>query len=355
MNNIICSNVIYKCNSTISSGIYNQTKFFIKNEYVEKSTNRSYISYISESSVIKINITNIDKEEYSLIIIEKAFITDKIIISNCNILRFKGQCEDFDWYRNTIKRNDEFKSITYGFNLINYHSDGVFHGTVEGLTRIVPYIDFLMNNRNIFIFISYPRYKQNTVEKLLLLLGFSRNRIKYGNHFVKKLYIPLPFYCLESSTPLIRKFNKLLRENIKNKCSTFKNNFILLLQRSKNRIIKNINKLKRALNNYFNYTVIVYDDRNINLNEIYCWFAHARIIVGFHGSGLTNIYFSSSKAIVIEFSPNCTNYPRFAFAKLATQIGIKYYIIITNYSYIFTKNIYINISSFLESIKRINY
>lgn len=70
----------------------------------------------------------------------------------------------------------------------------------------------------------------------------------YGKYYVNRLYIPIPFYCVESSTPLIAKLNSILRMKImKRNCLISQKRFILLIQRSKNRILQNIEVLQYEL------------------------------------------------------------------------------------------------------------
>lgn len=330
----------------------NFSNIAIKRSYFYSESKSKYIYYLSENGINKQFIKNIDGDNYSLLYITNVYVTERVIIHRCNILLFNGQCNDEGWYKSNIKYQDIVTTIKYGFIINNWHGDGVFHGTVEGLSRIIPYIDYLLNNTHIYILIPFPRYKQNTILKLLQLIGFSSSRIIYGIYFVRTLYLPIPYYCYESSTPLIQKFNEVLRLKVANKnCKYSNTKYILILQRSKNRIISNINYLISELQKHFNYTIILYYDENINLDEIYCWFTYATVIIAYHGSGLTNIYFSKKSTVVIELSPKN---PSFAFAKLACQLGLKYYIYKMPFIELRRKYIFVNISSFIQSVKTNN-
>lgn len=349
--NITFNKKIFSCNKTYAANISESIIEIVykQNNYLQSKS--KFITVLSNSSFTVVSLKNIDSENFSLVLIKDTYITNKVIIYNCKILLFSGQCNNKNWYKNSIKYEETIKSVNYGFSIINWHGDGVFHGTVEGLTRIIPYIKFLLNKPNVYIFIPFPRYKQNTAERILLLLGFSKNRILYGKYHVKNMYIPTPFYCIESSTPLITKFNELLRSKIlKRNCINSQNNYILVIQRSTNRIIENLNVLKSELIKMFNYSIIIYYDSNKNLDEIYCWFTYAKIIIAYHGSGLTNIYFSKEKTTVIELSPK---YPIYAFAKIGCQLGFNYYIYKLPYIKLYIKYIHINISSFVYSLKQI--
>lgn len=345
------SNIIaFKCKTTLlNTNISHKSYKIVKKIHLYSKSYSNFITLLSENKCIKQLISNIDDESYSLLLIRDVYITERVIIHKCKILLFGGQCNYKRWYINSIKYKEIINKINYGFIITNWHGDGVFHGTVEGLTRIVPYIDYLLKNSYIYIIIPFPRYKQNTALHILKLIGFSEYRILYGKLFVRKLYIPTPYYCVESSTPLIIKFNKLLRSKMTEKqCKVSNMKFILIVQRSKNRIFKNMNDLINALLNNFNYTIITYYDNNSNLNTIYCWFTYAKIIIAFHGSGLTNIYFSQQSTIVVELSPTFSIY---AFAKLGSQIGLKYYIYNLPINKLYTKYITFNISLFVANLK----
>lgn len=346
----IPSNIIFKCNSTI---LYTNASYVLTSRvkllYLSIKSKSKYIYFLSDNGTIKQSLQNIDYENYSLLYIKDAFVTNRVIIHKCKIILFHGQCQYTRWYINSIKKNELLISISYGFIITNWHGDGVFHGTVEGLTRIVPYIDFLLTKTNTYILIPFPRYKQNTASKILQLIGFSNKRILYGKYHVRKLLIPTPYYCVESSTPLIIKFNEILRSKMKSKyCKDSNTKYILILQRSKNRIFKDFDILKSELLNNFNYTIITYYDRNKNLDEIYCWFTYAKIIIAYHGSGLTNIYFSKESTVVVELSPTS---PIYAFAKLGSQLGLRYYIYKTPVKKLYTRLINFNITTFIFTLK----
>lgn len=341
--------ISFNCKNTYMTNISDNVikKVHIIKMYTKSKS--SYIYFLSQNKIVRQNIYNIDNESYSLLLVKSVYVTDRIIIKNCRILFFNGQCAHKQWYMNSIKLNEEIASISNAIIITNWHGDGVFHGTVEGLSRIIPYINLLLNKVYIYILIPFPRYKQNTAEKILQLIGFSNTRILYGKYFVRNLYIPTPFYCVESSTPLVLKLNEILRSKMKNKlCIDYSKKYILLLQRSKNRIIKELDVLKYELLKNFNYSIITYYDNYSNLDDIYCWFTYAKIIIAYHGSGLTNIYFSSQSTVVIEISPN---FPIYAFAKLGTQLGLNYYIYKLSINRLYIKYIIFNITSFILSLK----
>lgn len=338
----------FKCIRTkkvSSSKLLSKKLIIVKKNYNNTSY---YINIFSNSLIIKHILKVKEYNIFKLLLVRNVYITNRITIFNCKILMFDGMCEDRNWYTNSIKYNEKVNNIYYCINIINWHSDGVFHGTVEGLTRIIPFLDFILKNKHIYIHISYPRYKQNTAEKILLLLGFSKSRIIYGNYYANNLYIPVPFYCTETSTVLVKQFNKILRNKIYNKNCKIKHlNYILLIQRSKNRIFYNIKKLLNELNQNFNYTIIVYYDNNRNLEEVYCWFTYAKLIIAYHGSGLTNLYFCSRNIYIIEIAPR---YSIYAFAKIASQLRINYYIYRLE-DLRFKKHIIFNITLFMKVIK----
>lgn len=345
----ILRRTIFTCKNVNILNISTTSMSSIKNIHFISTSKSRFVYILFNKRMDKQYLKNIDDENLKLLLLKNAYVTERVIIRNCRILFFSGQCEDRRWYINNIRHNEVVNSIENGFILTNWHGDGVFHGTVEGLTRIVPYINYLLINTYIYILIPFPRYNQNTASNILQLIGFSYKRILYGKYFVRKLYIPTPFYCVESSTPLVIAFNEILRSKMKYRnCLSSGKNYILIIQRSKNRIIKEYDLLKSELLNNFNYTIITYYDSNNNLNEIYCWFTYAKIIIAYHGSGLTNIYFSKRSTTVIELSPKNAIY---AFAKLGSQLGLNYYIYKLHYTKLYIKYILFNISMFISTLK----
>lgn len=138
----------------------------------------------------------------------------------------------------------------------------------------------------------------------------------------------------------------------KKKCKVSEMKYILISQRSKNRILVNLDKLIISLKNRFNYSIIVYDDRHQNLKDVCWWFTFATVVIGYHGSGLTNIYLCNTNTTVIELSSYIPNY---AFAKIGSQIGLNYYVYkIPSYRYIYSLHKFFNISTFISTLSYYN-
>lgn len=354
---------VTKCNKFNKKYLTNYIDFsntYANSKYYKFSTLKlfpvisyTYYCYPNKTCIKKtLNIT--DTVQPVLLLTHNLYSTKSNIIQNCDLNIFKGQCEDSYYYDKYIPtKNVNISHIQYAVFFAGWHTDAVYHGLIDSLSRIVLFYNFLINHKQIYIHISPPRYKQDEIRFILNLLGFSNDRIINANYiYVDNLYIPFPFYCGVPSSYIIYNFNKLLRSKVKRaydlKIKKFKS--IIVLQRMRNRIIKNFYKIVYMLKQvYPNHCIIIYRDNNTNLKEIITMFYYADVVIGEYGAGLSNVLFCKEGVIVFEIS---LSHFREDYPKITTQINSKHYVYYTNTSTQYVKYFYVNETDFLHFIKR---
>jgi hypothetical protein len=126
----------------------------------------------------------------------------------------------------------------------------------------------------------------------------------------------------------------------------------IIINRSKSRIILNVDLLYRAIKNkYTNLEWIIIDD-DMKPLEYIDYFINCQIIIGAHGAGLTNMIFSPNPdLIVIEIMP--IGFYVLCFSILASQCGIKNFHSIVVDSYDEDNNIMLDIDLFITLIKNL--
>lgn len=350
----------YKRNYHISysdfANIYPNSKYYkLPKLQLLPSSSFTYYCYPNKTCIKrKLNITI--TVEPVLLLTHNLYSTKSNIIQNCGIYIFDGQCEDLNYYEKYIPPIDKIETIThiqYAAFFAGWHTDAVYHGLIDSLSRIVLFYDFLINHKEIYIHISPPRYKQDEIRYILNILGFENERIINANYlYVDHLYIPFPFYCLVPSSYIIHKFNVLLRNRVKElyKLKIKKYKCILVLQRLRNRILTNFHKIVNLLKLFYpNHIIYIYRDNNTNLKEVILMFYYADVVIGEFGAGLSNILFCKEGITVFEIS---VSYFREDYPKITIEMNSKHYMYYTNTSSPYVKYFNVNETDLIDFIKR---
>lgn len=334
--------------------IYPNTKYYQFSTLESfPSSNFAYYCYTNEKCVKQLfNITT--SVEPVVLLTHNLYSTSSNILQNCNQYIFKGQCNDLSYYKKYIPlANYSVIHVQYGVFFGGWHTETVYHGLIDSLSRIVLLYNFLLKHKEIYIHISPPRYKQDEIRYILNILGFSNERIINSNFiYADHLYIIFPFYCLAPSTYIINKFNKLLRYKVNQlyKLNYTKSKNILIIERLTNRILTNFNKIVYMLKkSYPDHLINIYRENNTNMKEVFSMFYRADVVIGEFGAGLANIVFCKEGITVFEIS---LSYFRDDYAKITVAMNSKHYIYYTNASTPFIKYFYVNETDFLCFVKR---
>ena len=239
--------------------------------------------------------------------------TDGIMYDNKNVYTLNNSY----YKKSMIEKKMEFEEFgedVVVFNCVQKWAYGYYHWLCEIFPRLFYIKLFIENNKEIFenkkiVLLLY--YNNEFIRQYLEILNLKNIAICPYNYNAeykcKWVFMMTPSYCGNPSRDAIM----LIRKSI------FMNNILVpkvnvVLKRTNNRIIGNFEEMMTFLRNkYNNYEWIVFDDSDPKWKSItntIQLFSAAKLIIGAHGAGLSNMMFSSDKVKVIELHPtNCGN------------------------------------------------
>ena len=212
------------------------------------------------------------------------------------------------------------------FVISQYWAENYFHSLVETLPRIVPYIAFLRQNPSILIHSEPTVYIKHALE----MLDISPRRIVSGTVQSDVIYLPEGVRCAHAQTYNTQLLASTFIRHTRLLYPTDNRNLIVLIKRSAKRFFRyhlSIYEALKVLARETGTRVVVFDDRDLpKFHEMTRMFYNARLVVGAHGAGLSNIMFSQRGTFVIEalcFQPE----PNLCFRRLAHILGHHYHAI----------------------------
>jgi hypothetical protein len=196
----------------------------------------------------------------------------------------------------------------------------VYHGLIEELPRIMPFVDFLKSHSNIKI---HATAKRRSLQ-MLQMIGFNMSRIVHGPVRARVVYVPRHAFCMLARVTEIQMMSSLYRSYIHTNFPKRPRDRIVLIIRSGKRRFQNSKQIeavvkKAAEDNQLKYSVFG-DNPVPTLNETMVMFQSAVMVVAAHGAGLSNIVFSEPETFVIEMVPYSKITP-LCFLHLAHVLG----------------------------------
>jgi len=239
--------------------------------------------------------------------------TDGVMYDNENVYTLNNS-----YYKKSMIEKkteyEEFGEDVVVFNCVQKWAYGYYHWICEIFPRLFYIKLYIENNKEIFknkkiVLLLY--YNNEFIRQYLEILNLKNIAICPYNYNVeykcKWVFMMTPSYCGNPSRDAIM----LIRKSI------FMNNILVprvnvVLKRTNNRIICNFEEMMTFLRNkYNNYEWIVFDDSDPkwkSMTNTIQLFSSAKLIIGAHGAGLSNMMFSSDKVKVIELHPtSCGN------------------------------------------------
>ncbi|KAK2158936.1 hypothetical protein LSH36_161g02013 [Paralvinella palmiformis] len=209
------------------------------------------------------------------------------------------------------------------FTISQFWGSEFYHGTLEDLPRIAPYLTFLQKHRHIRIHVAAEM-------KYLNLLGIDDSRLINGSVIKADiLYMPPGGPCGNS-----RFFpTQILASTIaneKNHISSNKRDVIVLINRSKKRWFKNHKDILKMLKTHasnLNLKVEVFDDNPLpHIDKTVEMFHRALIVIAPHGAGEVNLIFSQPGTLLIEgLCYDSNNKSNLCYRNMAQSLGQQYY------------------------------
>jgi hypothetical protein len=234
-------------------------------------------------------------------------------------------------FKKQPKENDVLLDAFDIFNISNYSN--VIQLQNNNYTSWIHKKEFLKLENDYINYYYETNIKLLQYEKKLLMKtakykklenSIKKNKLKY-----KQLYITDKFLKLKKYTPLIKHFfDSKIDFQIKKKIILIERKFSKIDKNNFNnysgqrRIIYNHLELKNKLSAKYGDSFINICLDEMNIFEQYNLFKNAQIIIGQHGAGLSNIFFSN-KATLIEICPDW-NIDNYWFQNLANFCNMNY-------------------------------
>ena len=170
------------------------------------------------------------------------------------------------------------------FSIAAFWGEGFFHFTAEDLSRLMPYLEYLQQNRHIRVHVAT---RTKFVLYWLGLLGIEASRVITGKVSAKLLYVPRGERCGTISMFDSQLLSMYLRSSLTEE--EMDRNTIILIQRSSKRWFirhKAILELMKKTAAKYGLKVVVFSDKNMpGLKDTINIFNKARIVVAPHGAG----------------------------------------------------------------------
>ncbi len=260
---------------------------------LDNITNMLEIHNKNHTAVDWDNICNFDRvqEQYikkikSRYILEDGKYMDSVEGANLNIVSFE-------------KNGDML------LNLVGKWGYGYFHFVCEILPRILYFIKnrellkykkiyLLLYFNNTFI-LNYIQLLSNELDGVEVI-PYNKNYIYDTNNI--DTYLVTPTICGNPSLEGI----SLIRHYYLNKLVAFDECCILIKRKEVDRSIENFDEVYEYLNkNYNKDRWIIFDE--LNVRDTMYLFNNAKVVVGSHGAGLSNIVFGMENMYILEFVP----------------------------------------------------
>ncbi|KAJ3227522.1 hypothetical protein HK099_001673 [Clydaea vesicula] len=273
-----------------------------------------------------INPLPIQIHDQFLIGVSNSLILDTgIVLVNQNlIISLLGQCtrtfEQKAVYDSQILLSD-LTMYPKVFVLSQTYVNEVYHGMIEVIPRIAFYLKELKSRGDIFLHVGKS---YSVSHKFLIFLGFDSSRLIFGKVFSREVYLPEPSYhCGVVVRQLIhdRLTNHFYPSDVK--MENLKR-YVLVIKRDTSRTIYKFNTFVSTLRSKFpDQSFLIFDSKFLpSMEKAFQLFAGAKLVIGIHGAGLSNLIAAQQNTSVIEIFPQ--DYPNFCYLDLATKLELNY-------------------------------
>jgi hypothetical protein len=209
------------------------------------------------------------------------------------------------------------------FTMTQSWGRGFYHGMLEDLPRLAPYLPFLLR---------HPEIKIHVVggNKYLRVLGIPHNRLLTANAVVARvLYMPAGGTCGRSALFTTQVLSQTLLHAVHNRTRSPQDT-IVLIKRSSKRWFQNhaaILKMLQKRAAEINLRVEVFDDKSLpDVPSTIKMFHRAMFVVAPHGAGESNVVFSQPGTVIIEgLCYDSDKMANLCYRNLAQALGMRYH------------------------------
>lgn len=224
------------------------------------------------------------------------------------------------------------KTFIYAISLINFLDNNYYHWALESLTRIVLIYKHHQIDLNDIKIIIREKSKSYLKDSLVTLFNIpEKNIIEWGGKraIIKKcLIVSFPQYRSEQigyhvNNPIIlNKLREIAYNNIHNEKKP-PEYIIISRKNAYQRKLFNIDELLVSFPGY-DFKIVYLEE--LSFKEQVQLFRNAKIVIGAHGAGLTNIIYCRN-SLIIEFFPDKRNIRDMCiFFQISQALNIKHFL-----------------------------
>ena len=233
----------------------------------------------------------------------------------------------------TIKRPIKFKATALFkevFVIAHYWGGAFFHMAIEGLPRLVPYLQFLRQHQHIKIHLVTKASSKVAYKRYLKMLDINPHRIVTGHVRADIVYLPKGGSCGVIAEPHGQIFSREMRSFIAaqypRETAAESARTVVLIQRSRHRRLKQYTAIKSKLQTIahdYKLDLKIYSDAPTPSDRnTWLMFYNAVMIVAPHGAGLSNMLLSRPGIYVVEVL--CKGSSNFCYKHLSVRQGNYY-------------------------------
>ncbi len=205
--------------------------------------------------------------------------------------------------------------------------NAVFHMMIEDVPRIVPYLPFLKQHKQIKIHVVK---KIKLAIEMLHLLGIEKERLIDGYVRARIMYVPMGTRCGYANMFNIQLLSLYCRRTI-SQTNKDAHRRLILTKRSVHRFFTHHDQILQQLKLMamrYNTTIEIFTDKPLPpFHRIMRMFNNANMFVGPHGAGFSNVIFAKPGSVIVEAicTKNKQHHVNPCIALLSFVLGHIYY------------------------------
>ena len=224
----------------------------------------------------------------------------------------------------TKPRNVPKDSKEEVFTVSQFYGGAYYHDITENLSRLSPWLDFLKKNKHIQI---HTASKSSFLQKIFNSLGLDPSRMITGTVRAKILYMPPASTCGRSIAFNGQLLSLQFRQAMQTPPQPRKS--IVVIKRSAKRWFKNHDQICQMIRKVVQGTDIkveIFSDKKLpTFEQTMAIFNRAFMVIGPHGAGQTNLFFSEEGTVNLEGQCVIHGTANLCYRNLMTVLGHRYY------------------------------
>ena len=210
------------------------------------------------------------------------------------------------------------------FTISQFYGRAYYHAITENLSRLSPWLDFLKKNKHIKI---HTASKSLFLQRMFKSLGLDPSQMVTGTRKAKVLYMPPASTCGRSIAFNGQLLSLQFRQAMKTPPEPRKS--IVVINRSAKRFFKKHQQICQMIEKAVQGTDIkveIFSDKNLPTFEgTMAIFNRAFMVIGPHGAGETNLFFSEEGTINMEGQCIIHETANLCYRNLMRVLGHRYY------------------------------